>query len=247
MKDRSCFTWLLIPGALVLAMVACTPKREAAPTEKVDLKMATRPLMINLPGYIAQEEGFFADARLDVEFVTVGQGLISEVIPPLTSGEIDAATATLSFAHLNAVFRGVNLKAVAEKGNTGTKSDPCAANTFMAPKDLVEAGKLKEVADLRGRKVAANLDSTDGFYLGELLMSGGLTLNDVQAVTLPITSRVDALLGGSIDLGLVSEPQIAQAKKTGKVVSWMEIRDFQPQTGSAVIVYGPICSQKIPA
>jgi NitT/TauT family transport system substrate-binding protein len=62
------------------------------------------------------------------------------------------------------------------------------------------------VADLRGRRVAAQVGSAGAFLLHRALADAGMTAADVQMVNLPPYRQVDAFLRGEIDAAVTHEP-----------------------------------------
>lgn len=236
---RAAKTSKLVLLILILLIPACSPKPKSPPPKRVSVKLATQPLLLNMPGYIAQDEGFFDDQDLDVEFLTVGRGLAAEVIPPLSTGDIDVATSAASFALFNSIKRGIDVKVVAEKGSYGSDPEACSDSALMARKELVDNGELKTVSDLKGRKVGVNRETSDGQAVNELLKTAGLTLKDVQETPLPFNARVDALLGGSVDVSLSGEPQITQLVESGRVVAWQHTREFLGDATVGILVFGP--------
>jgi NitT/TauT family transport system substrate-binding protein len=78
--------------------------------------------------------------------------------------------------------------------------------------DLYESGEVTTVADLRGRKVAVNLERSIAEYLlAEALAKVGLTVDDVTLVALPFPDMPAALANGAIDAAILPHPLAAQA------------------------------------
>src|SRR5438067_1012334 len=88
----------------------------------------------------------------------------------------------------------------------------CQAPAPAAPppvvrKDLYDSGELRAPADLRGRRVAMNTRGASPEYLLTKVLDGaGLTLDDVDLVTIPFPDMPAALANGSVDAAIPAEP-----------------------------------------
>ncbi|MDR7415820.1 MAG: ABC transporter substrate-binding protein [Armatimonadota bacterium] len=148
--------------------------------------------------YVAQEKGFFRDERIEVvvqnTFRTGG-----EMIPFVATGELPVAGGAMDAAFINAVRQGIHLRAVATKGSMKQQ-------VLVVRRELFEQG-LRTVAGLRGRRIAVSSPSgAVAFELQEALRTAGLTLDDVQLVTLRFPDMPVALQNGSVDAALMIEP-----------------------------------------
>ncbi|MDR7439729.1 MAG: ABC transporter substrate-binding protein [Armatimonadota bacterium] len=148
--------------------------------------------------YVAQEKGFFREERIEVivqnTFRTGG-----EMIPFVATGELPVAGGAMDAAFINAARQGIRLRAVATKGSMKQQ-------ILVIRRELYERG-IRSVAELRGRKVAVSSPSgAVAFELQEALKTGGLTLEDVQLVTLRFPDMPVALQNGAVDAALMIEP-----------------------------------------
>ena len=77
---------------------------------------------------------------------------------------------------------------------------------------------INRLADLRGKRVGTQLDSSAAFFLDSMLRSAGLTAADVVSVPFmahtqaPISQVPEALRAGEIDAAALWEPQPQRAK-----------------------------------
>src|SRR5689334_18506401 len=216
---------LLALSVAVLLAAACSllPAGLGRPRQAA-VKLAVSPLLTNAPLYVAQDEGFFAEQGLQVEFVKIAKTV--DMIPPLTQGQIDVASTGLSFGTFNAIARGVILRFVADRGH----QDPngCTFNAIMARRELVESGELSSPAQLKGKRVAVNPTSNGGYTMQALLATAGLTLDDVQLVDIPDTAAAAAFEQGSIDATTAGEPQVTQLVQAGHAVAWVPAERILP-------------------
>ena len=73
------------------------------------------------------------------------------MVAPLGTGDLDAGGGAVSVGLYNAVKRGVGLKVVADKVHYGPGY---GFASLLVRKELVESGKFKSYADLKGLRVA---------------------------------------------------------------------------------------------
>ncbi len=217
--------------------------KEQMPLTGVKLKVVTSPLVSYAPLYIAQEEGYFTEQGLQIEFIkeTIGPDLF----PSLIKGDIDVMGGTLFPSFLNAITRGANIKFVADRGYHS--SEGCTYSAIMARRTLVEEGKLKSISQLKGRRVGMIQDSSiSGYYIEAVLNQANLSLNDTEKVFLQMPSRMEAFERGAIDITTATEPWVTRMLKTGHVVTWKPVQTLLPNFQHAVLLYGPTLVQKHP-
>lgn len=221
---------------------AQTEAPAAEPVEKIKLKVQLLPYFSYAPLYIAQEEGYYAEQGLEVEFVKM-QG--SAVQVSLLQGDLDVSATFLSGVILSAAARGEKIRMVADKGFVDPTS--CTVNGLLARKDLVENGELKETADLAGRTIKYDMDSIQAFGMDKLLASGGLTSEDVEQVDFDSSAVVvEAFANGMVDLAFESEPWITRNVNTGNAVIWKDYKELMPDFQFAEINFGPNLLEKNP-
>jgi NitT/TauT family transport system substrate-binding protein len=202
------------------------------------VRVAYQPTTSNGPLYIAEDEGFFAKQGIDVEFVKTANS--AAALPLLVSGDVAASTGPLKIGLLNAVIKGENVRIVADKGSVTSGS--CIVYAFMVRKDLFDKGIVKNVSDLKGRKIAVH-DSDYDLY--RVLALGNLTKGDVETVDMDFPTTVSAFQNGAIDVGLVTEPYVTQALNSGSAVVLVPGQDFVPGWPMP-LYYGPAILNKDP-
>jgi NitT/TauT family transport system substrate-binding protein len=202
------------------------------------VRVAYQPTTSNGPLYIAEDEGFFAKQGFDVEFVKTANS--AAALPLLVSGDVAASTGPLKIGLLNAVIKGENVRIVADKGSVTSGS--CIVYAFMVRKDLFDKGIVKNVSDLKGRKIAVH-DSDYDLY--RVLALGNLTKGDVETVDMDFPTTVSAFQNGAIDVGLVTEPYVTQALNSGSAVVLVPGQDFVPGWPMP-LYYGPAILNKDP-
>src|SRR5688572_2375351 len=77
---------------------------------------------------------------------------------------------------------------------------------------------IERLADLRGKRVGTQLDSSAAYFLDSMLRTAGLTADDVESVPFmaktaaPISELPEALRSGRLDAVALWEPQVQRAK-----------------------------------
>ncbi len=181
---------------------------------------------------IAQANGYFKDAGLDVKLVPFASAAL--MIAPLATGELDVGSGTASAGLYNAVLRGVKIKVVADKGSVQEGYD---YSTLLVRKDLVDSGRYKSFADLKGMTVAvAAKGAGSESALNEALKKGGLTIHDVNVVYLGFPDHLVALQNRKIDASITDEPTNTRAIEGGIAVK-ASSNAIYPGQQNAVVVY----------
>jgi NitT/TauT family transport system substrate-binding protein len=191
------------------------------------------------PLFIAQEEGFYAEQGLDVEFSEL---YTVEAIPALGQGKIDVAAGLIPVNVLNSMARGTDIKIVADRGYLDPKT--CAADALVARRQLVEDGELESPAQMKGLRASVERSSAEEYLVEKLLGTVDLTLADLETVQIPIPSELEALGDGSVDIVPTSEPWVTRMSQAGFGVAWMPFQEVIPDFQYLVVYYGPSLMQE---
>jgi len=219
--------------------------REQTSLEPIRLKMLLLPYLSYAPLFIAHEEGFFTEQRLQVEFVKMSSS--ATAIASLAQGDLDIIPGMIRPSHFNAMVRGSTIKFVAEKGYTATGA--CTCKGFVARRALVESGELKSPAQLKGKKICldAGFASTEGYFVEKLLEKGGVKLNEVEIIEhIDLAAEREAMRKGLIDLSVKGEPQVTRMVESKHGVLWMGVQEIVPDFQFDIIAFGPTLLQKNP-
>ena len=233
---------------LLLAFIFLLPfsfsyGKEQAQLKPIKLKSVVGPYISFAPWQIAEEEGFFNKQGLQIEFVKIIDSV--EALPTVIKGDLDVMADVFYPSYLNAIARGAKIKIVADRGYLSPTG--CTYSAIMARRTLVEEGKLNNISQLKGRRVAVTqVASIMGYFLEKILNQEGLTLGDVEHITLPLPARMAAFEKGSIDLTFVSEPWISRMLETGHAVIWKPAQHLIPNLQFAFVMYGPTLLEKNP-
>ncbi|HAO43973.1 MAG TPA: ABC transporter substrate-binding protein [Afipia sp.] len=203
----------------------------AQKTETV--KVGVNKVISDVVFYIAQERGFFDEQKLTVELIPFDSG--PRMIAPLAAGQIDIGAGASSAGLFNAVARGLGVKIVADKGSTAMTYDYMP---LIIRKDLVDSGRVKTFADLKGLKLAAaGPGSATNAKLNVALTQGGLTYKDSDNVNMSYPQQVLALTSKAIDGAITTEPSTSQAIASGVAVR-LSKDVLYPGQQVAVLLYG---------
>lgn len=180
---------------------------------------------ITLAGvYVAMDKGYFRDANVNVELVTVDN--INALIAPLATGQIDLATGGPSAGFFNALGRGVKLRIVADQN---TARPGMSSIALMVRKDLIDGGQVKTYGDLKGRTIAVvSKRATMELDVLKALEKGGLTKNDVNMVNMGFPQMNIAFGTRSIDAALQIEPLVSDAVTRNLAVRWRGVDEITP-------------------
>jgi ABC-type nitrate/sulfonate/bicarbonate transport system substrate-binding protein len=211
----------------------------AAPADTSAAPIPVRVAVLNFtsygPFFIAQEEGFFAEEGLAVEFVKFDSG--AQMIPSLEQGQIDAAATGPSIGFFNAIARNGDMKIVADKGNL----DPagCTYMALLAAPDWVSANPNPGADALRGRKISIDTSNFEAFmFETKVLAPLGLTLKDLTAESIPSPSLLDAAQNHSVDFVSIGDPWIVRLTDTGNMAVWKPYQELAPNMQFGILVYG---------
>jgi NitT/TauT family transport system substrate-binding protein len=214
-----------IAAALLIATAATVTAAEIPaplnPPQKV--KVAYVPILKFATMYVAAQRGLFKKYGLDVDFERVKSG--TEAIAFLTQGTVDIGGIAIVTSLWNSWNRGLGVRIIAPGGlepltNSSTK--------LLLRKALFVDGKVKDVADLKGKRVAvAGGPGSGGEYiLTKALERGGLTIRDVELINVDNADMPAALERGSIDAALAGSPYVEQAIGSGYAIALA--RDLTP-------------------
>jgi NitT/TauT family transport system substrate-binding protein len=187
----------------------------------------------DVPFFIANENGYFRDAGLDVKLQAFDSG--ARMIAPLGAGQLDVAAGSASAGLYNAVARNIDVKIVADKGSA---PKGYGFTAILVRSDLVKSGKYKSPRDLKGMKVAESAQGiTTNPVLDIMMRKEGMTYADVQHVYMGFPQHVLALQSGSIDASLTAEPSVAQAVQSGAAVRVAGTDLYYPNQNVAAVLY----------
>ncbi len=183
--------------------------------------------------YLAEKKGYFRAEGLDVTLAQID--LTNKMVPMLGTGDLDVGSGTVAVGIYNAVSRGVAMRIVADKGSVRAGY---GYEGLLVRKDLVESGRFKSFADLKGMKMAvASLGGGNASGANEALKRGGLKFSDATIVTLPFPQHLTAFANKAIDAAMTNEPTVTLAVEKGVAVKIAGNDTIYPQQQTAIVLY----------
>ncbi len=176
------------------------------------VRVAMQYLISDAGLLVADDFGYMREAGIDFQAQRVDN---LQLQAAMAAGQIDVGGIGITAAVLNAALRGVGMRIVADRA-TITPGHSYLA--LVVRTDLVDSGQVRNVRDLRGRKIAPQppLYGTGSWALfARLLEMDGLSEEDVEYVPLGFADQNAGLANGSIDAILQNEPGVAAAVESG--------------------------------
>jgi NitT/TauT family transport system substrate-binding protein len=217
--------------AALVALALATLISSAQAADQVRIGIART--MSDSGYYIADALGFFRDEGIEVSLIDFKSA--AQMVAPLGSGELDVGGGTVSAGLYNAVARGIDLKVVADQASM---RPGYGYSSLMVRKDLVDGGRYKTFADLKGMKVAIGAPGTGtASALNETLKRGGLKYADVEVVYLGFPEHLPAYRNKAIDASITNEPTITRAIEESAAVRIIGNDVTYPDQQTAVVFY----------
>lgn len=205
---------ILLPVVILLAAVAAgfiwyrqAPSSSAPPGPPEKIRIANIGMFSNY-NIIAANQGFFRAEGLDAEVDEYDSGATS--MGALESGKADIAVAA-SFVGVSHVFKDGDLRILATVSSHDVWRVVARADKGIA-----------KPSDLKGKQVGVTLKTAGEFYFGKFLTANGLKREDITVVDLSASDIASRLQDGSIDAGLVFDPNAyhIQQALAGNAVAW---------------------------
>ena len=156
--------------------------------------------------FVAKEEGFFANHKLDVELKALRGG--SVIVPGLVVGEIQIGTLAPP-VFLQAVDGGIDLTALTGLSvlTTGMKSAAVVARAGL---------DIKSPADLIGKRTGVSgIGSISEVLYREWLRQNGIDAKKMTFIEVPFPSMRDLLRSGRVDVIIIPDPLLSQIVSSG--------------------------------
>ena len=184
--------WKLWTAALALAALALPGGAVAQTLVRLKAGMVTGIDQVGLP--IALERGFFEKHGLDV---TIARPYATGVdaLNALQAGESEIVQVGVPM--IGAVLRGMDLVALGNYSGNATKLGSDATVALVAREG--SGIDPKNLATLKGKKIAASFGTINHLYALALIEKAGLTPADVTLVNTPPPDMTVALLSKGID------------------------------------------------
>jgi NitT/TauT family transport system substrate-binding protein len=178
----------------------------------------------DVPIFLAQERGYFRAEGIDLQLTSLDTA--GKMIAPLGAGELDVGGGASSAGLFNAVDRGIRIRIVADRTTTWPQSD---YQSVIIRRGLVESGRVKGLADLKGLKIGiATPGIAELSVVNEGAKAGGIKFSDINIVYLSFPQQLAALANGALDGSFIIEPFGTIAVQAGSAVRLMNTEKFYP-------------------
>ncbi len=192
---------------LTAAASACAP--QAAQTEDTNLKMGLLPIMDILPFHVAQQEGFFQQEGISVEFVPVKSAQERDTL--MQTGQIDGELADLmTIGIFNKDEAQLKVVRVARKAYPNSPT----FRILAAPNSGISS-----VADLKGVEIGISQNTIIEYLTDRLLEAEGLSPDEIairEVSQIPV--RFELLIKGQIKAATLPDPLASGAVAAGAKV-----------------------------
>jgi len=219
--NRSVRTLLAIAlcAMLALSLVACTGPATTpvtsggtgapVPASGPVVRIGTLPTEDSLPLWVAQRDGLFAKAGIDVTITVFASAVERDAA--LTAGAIDGEMGDLIAATLlreggvPVKVATVMLGSTAKEGRFGIAVKP--------------GSKVTKLSQLAGVPIATSSATIQEYVLDKLMAGAGVSADKVKTVEIKkVPVRFGQLMAGAIDAAALPEPFLSLAAKTGAKV-----------------------------
>ncbi len=145
--------------------------------------------------YIAQEQNFFSENGLNVTIRDYDSGIAA--ITGMLNGEVDMAAAT-EYPVVGKAFEKSKIQTIANIDK----------NAFMHSIIGRKDRGIRNISDLKGKKIGITRGTITEFYLGRFFDLHGMSIQQVSLVNITGDSLDDAIINGSIDAAITRRPYV---------------------------------------
>jgi NitT/TauT family transport system substrate-binding protein len=191
------FAVCFLPLFALLAFTACSNDSYSGETESVTIGSA--PLESSALLYIAEERGFFSQNGVDATIKQFDTGAAS--LNGLLKGEVDIATPA-EYALVGKAFERKPVSAIAT-------IDKVQYFYVVGRKDR----GVRDITDLKGKKIGVVRKTTAEFYLGRFLEIGGIRSDEVTLVDIDVTKSGDVIAAGDVDAIVTRPPYVMEIEQ----------------------------------
>jgi len=201
MKNFFC---LLLIVWVVVCIAGCGKEENSNTAEKEPLKVTLPTWTGYGPLFLAKEKGLFAKHGVNVE-LSIIEGL-AERKQALAGGQVDGMATALD-VQVSLAAAGIPMQIV------------WLLDDSYGGDGIIVKNGIKEITDLKGKKIAFEHGSTSHLLLLTALQQAGLTDQDVEMVQMSAGDAGAAFVAGQVDAAVTWEPWLTKASNAdGKVL-----------------------------
>ena len=162
------------------------------------------------PWQVAKDQKLFEASKAAVDLQWFGS--YTDSISALNAAKIDANSQTLGDT-ISSIAGGADLAVV-------------MTNDRSTGNDKIIAKNVSSIADLKGKKVAAEEGTVDHFLLLQGLKKAGLSIKDIKFMPMETSKAVNAFKDGQVDAVAVFAPFTTAALKVAESKELFSSKDF---------------------
>jgi NitT/TauT family transport system substrate-binding protein len=162
------------------------------------------------PWQVSKDRQLFAASKAAVDLQWFGS--YTDSIDALNTAKIDANSQTLGDT-ISSIAGGADLAVV-------------MTNDRSTGNDKIIAKNVNSIADLKGKKVAAEEGTVDHFLLLQGLKKAGLSIKDIKFIPMETSKAVNAFKDGQVDAVAVFAPFTTAALKVSGSKELFSSKDF---------------------
>src|SRR5262245_45117161 len=218
-------------GGVLVALIAALAASPAV--AQTTVRVASSGIASDIGFFLALKRGYFRDEGLTVELTQMANA--PQMIGPLGMGQLDVGAGTVAASLYNAVAQNITIRAVADKGSM---RKGYGFSGLLVRKDLVDSGRFKTYADLKGMKLAVGtFGSANASAMNEALKKGGLKWSDAaNIVQLQFPQHLGALQNKAVDASMTNERTSTTAVTQGPAVRIAGNYEIYPDQQTAVLL-----------
>src|SRR3954452_685083 len=208
----------------------------APPAEPLKVRWGGQRTLTDAAAFVALDRGYFREEGIDLDYVNFGSA--SEIVPAVATNQLEVGGISPNPATLNALSRGLGIKLV---GDRGVFRPGFGWIALVVRTDLVDSGRYRTPADLRGLNVAITppLGATaNTVAMNRLLEREALAPDVVTFTPLSFGDMNPALTNRSIDAAFQSEPLLSVALAQGIAVRSISSDEMYPNQQLGTVSYG---------
>jgi NitT/TauT family transport system substrate-binding protein len=227
---------------LAFASLLSISMGSARAAEPVEVSVGLTNSATDVGFFIADKKGYFRDEGIRAKFIQFDSAARMNSL--FGTGELSVGAGGMSAGLYNAIARGIDIRIVADKNSTPPGR---SSQKLLVRKDLVDSGRFKSLADLKGMRIATSAPGTAAMgTMVKILEKGGLKRSDIEEVNMSFSQMVLALRNKAVDAALPAEPQATQAMEDGavRIVSDDEI---YPNHQISAVLFSGIFAKRDPA
>jgi NitT/TauT family transport system substrate-binding protein len=238
MKKKRVLRGFFLMWLIGLLLTACGSK-PGTPTlaAPFKLKVGLNPYTSYSPLFIAQEEGFFAEQGLAVEFVPFATGSDASSIPLLEQRTLDAAGQGPVVGLFNAIAVSHDIKIVVDRGYLAENG--CTYIAMLAKPDWIAANPTLTINGIKGLRASIDPLNFSAFMFEKVLAPAGVKLSELDTGDIPPANLLAAVETGAVDFISTGEPWVTRLTDTKKMAVWLEYQHVAPDMQFGFMIFGP--------